>query len=361
MANRNNIDINRILANLLSQGAKASTKTPTPVGVGASLGQNKDFQNLLGALAKVNPLAIGNALASEEILPSTEEPKPGPNEKLALAEEIRRKKPQVADAFNQVPPGQVIQQARFLDQQETQRQNLLNQRPGQSGQQPTQQQDQQGSSTLNRLLFSLGVGLTAAGGGDTSGLLNLAGKRLEAQTELAKETRATRIKEQDRVQKIEDEFFKNVLTVKPLAGDSAKQFNFANEANIATTQLKEILTKLGPKQIRQIANPGNLVGQRIKTLIDKIKAELSPARGGANLSIQELKLIQGLIPKRGLAGLAENPEETIFKLDSILGSTSRLITAIRPNAKLRSFIQSELRSGTSRAEIAEGLRKRGFL
>lgn len=286
---------------------------------------------------------------------------PGPNEKLVQSAIDKRKKAQVEEALNSDSPANVLNRAKQMDLQEQLSQALSGGGGGgQAGEIKEKQQSKEGDfSTLSKLLVALGAGLATAGGGDASAITGLASKRLDSQNEAAKTLQSAIAKEQERTQKMEDSFFENVLTDKPLAGDSAKQFNFANEANTAAVQLKEILTKLGPEEIRTLAFPGNKVGQRVKTLVNKIKAELSPARGGANLSEQELKLINSLIPKRGLAAIGENPEETLFKLDSIIGSTDRLKNLIQPNSQRKLEIQQLLALGFDRKSIFQEFRRRG--
>jgi len=119
MANGTDLDLNKVIANLIVGASKVS-----PMGVGGEISKNKQAQSLLKSISEINPTAVGNALTSEDKLPSTEKPEPGPNEKIVQGAIDKRKKAQVEEALNGSSPTQVLQQAIQMDQQESQKKSL---------------------------------------------------------------------------------------------------------------------------------------------------------------------------------------------------------------------------------------------
>lgn len=155
-----------------------------------------------------------------------------------------------------------------------------------------------------------------------------------------------------------DEFFKSALQKKEMSGETSRLYNYAVEADEAITDLLGIL-KQKPEALREIATPNNRLGKRVRDRLNQVRAALTPARAGANLSNQEKALVESLIPARGLAALAEDPRDAIFKLESLQRASRRISQGIKPNEGRTREIQFLLKQGFSRDEIYEEFRRRG--
>ena len=115
------LDLNKVIADLLTSAGKAVAKSPSPVATSARLSQT----NLLQALANISPTAIGGALTSgskdnQPALPP-DEIEPGEDEKIVQGLIKKQKTDQAKQALQQAPAGKVLESAKFMDQQSEQK------------------------------------------------------------------------------------------------------------------------------------------------------------------------------------------------------------------------------------------------
>jgi len=293
MANGKDIDLNKLLANLILGSAKIAPKTPSPVGVGGALAKDSGVQSLMRSLAKISPTAIGSAFAAEDTLPTTEKPKPGPNEKLTQGAIDKRKKAQIEEALNAGGASQVLQKAVAMDKQAQTTQAL-----GGAGQ-PQQQQTDQGLDLLSRLGVALGAGLTRAGGGDPSSILALASKRLDSQAALAKERRQATAplsrSEREKIQLKSAVDIQKALATKGLEGLKPKQasdFSLLLEGRDATVTLDGLLSDNISAQLFAQGIPNFLKssqGKAFQSTLEIMIQDKTRIETGAALQPSELK------------------------------------------------------------------------
>lgn len=163
--------------------------------------------------------------------------------------------------------------------------------------------------------------------------------------------------EQDFIKRKTD-FFSEIANPKPLAGDSATKYGFAEQANNAALELLNIFSQDPGSIRRSLTSPKG--GQQVRNLIKKLKAELTPARAGASLTESERKLVETLIPEGGWKALIENPEEVVTKLQGIIQGTTRTMNLINPNERTRTLVTGLRGKGFSDDEIFSYIMRGGW-
>lgn len=326
-------DISSLISRLLvpSSGEQTSRGTRSS-GTGITRGENV-LRDLLAGPQDQQP-----ELPQDE----PEEIEPGPNEKIVQGIIDKNKKDQAKQALQQNSGEQVLEKAKKMDQQ-------------------------QGMSTLSKLLVSLGAGLTTAGGGDASGILSLAGKRIDAQTAASKERTAGAVKEQERTQKFQDDTFKQLQT--PLT--SAKDVGLVERTITSLTDVTSLLQiSIGPDGKVQIGNKSLLTNknifsrdrQALKRARDGFVRSALRLESGAAIGEKEEKDFQKTFGFQiGLTAFARNPEVIARSLLQLQQNFESQRANLNPNSKVRQMNQEMAARGVSPAVRKQILAEGGHL
>lgn len=156
-------------------------------------------------------------------------------------------------------------------------------------------------------------------------------------------------------EKEDTKFIDSMVENKPLSGEAATQFNLSNNLTKNTKELIDIVSK-NSKALDKLALPGSKLGQRVRDLTNRLKADLVALRGGKSLTANEEKIINSLIPKTGFAAKLQDLSSVNFQLNSILEESNSIRDLLKPN-KIRVNNINMLRGRFSDSTIAELIRR----
>jgi len=158
-----NFDLNKLLSDLVlgagrsfTSGASNVAKNVPPVPSASGFGG----ELLKGLLSSSPEEQQGQQEQPLTPVPKEEKIEPGPREKAVQSAINKRHNAAAEGDLNARPAPQVLEQAKTLDQQDKQKEEF---------------------STLNKLLFGLGVGMASFGGKDTAPLFAMRGQQIAAQ------------------------------------------------------------------------------------------------------------------------------------------------------------------------------------
>ncbi len=346
-------------------------------GIRSDIGQASEAQNPLNILGDL--LASAGLQASENELRESAAgttqrleqqgmEAPDPLSEATLKEVLKIRKEQVREAAEQGTPLEgILQQAEAMKTptgQPNPGQGLAPQpqgaqgtQQGQAGQAPTpgQQPSQPEQQKVNLLKLMANTFLDTMAEGGKQGRA-----QRKANIELTKaQKRQIEGKPAAEQQKRQSQFFSNILQPKPLGGESATQANLSQALTTDITQLQDIL-QLDSNALEQLALPGNKLGQRVRDITSRLKANLVALRGGKSLTANEEKIINSLIPKRGFSAKLQDKTSVNFMLDSVKNDSERQLNLLQPSRQLREVTRNLLEN-FSQEEVFSALQRRGLI
>lgn len=182
--------------------------------------------------------------------------------------------------------------------------------------------------------------------------------KIQKETELEKTVLQENIVASREERQRMNEFFKNTLEPKPLSGETATSVNTSQAVVNDISELQALL-QANQKSLETLATPGNKLGQRVRDLMARLKANIISSRGGKALSKNEEKLFTAIIPRRGFGAKLQDLSSIIFQLDTLKEDASRQINLIQPSNEMKNIVQDYINRGYSREDIYLELKRRG--